>query len=295
MNVPSAPPAPSVPLAPLATPYNYNPGYTHLIAPQMKAMPPPSYNYSQSPPTKSEKFTKIMEKYEITSKFSEKLFLLEDYDIVFLFDDSSSMNTPVKGSDGLWTRWTELQYNAKIILDIANVFNGNFGVNIHFLNRPVFRQVVQEQQLVYIFKDSPLGRTPLTKKCEEIFELYRATEKPVLLIIATDGVPTNRQGDKDLKSFRELLKNKDHSKFFISFLACSDNASDIGYLNKLDNQIPGIDTLDDYQSELKEVLRAQGRGFKYTHGDHIVRLLLGPICPELDALDEPRCFDCVIL
>ena len=268
MNAPSAPSAPP---------------YTH-----MKAMPPPSYNYSLSPPTKSEKFTRIMDKYEITSKFSEKLFLLEDYNIVFLFDDSSSMNTRVNGE---WTRWTELQYNAKIILDIANIFNGNLGVNIHFLNRPVYRQVVQEHQLVYIFKDLPLGRTPLTKKCEDIFELYSDSEKPVLLIIATDGLPTNRQGDTDLKSFRKLLKNKDHSKFFISFLACSDNASDISYLNKLYKQIPCINTLDTYQSELKKV---QERGFKYTHGDHIMRLLLRPICPDLDRFDEPRFLNCIL-
>ena len=71
-------------------------------------------------------------------------------------------------------------------------------------------------------------------------------------------------------------------------MACSDQENDVGYLNKLDRKIPNIDTLDDYNSELLEVRKAQGKKFKYSFGDHVVRLLLGPICPELDKLDEKK-------
>lgn len=66
----------------------------------------------------------------------------------------------------------------------------------------------------------------------------------------------------------------------------------MNYINKLDKEIPNIDTLDDYTSELKEVKKAQGKKFKYTFGDHIVRLLLGP---ELDQLDEKKINKCIIL
>ena len=38
--------------------------------------------------------------------------------------------------------------------------------------------------------------------------------------------------------------------------------------------------------KLKEVLQVQGSQFRYTFGDHVVRLLLGPLCDELDKLDE---------
>ena len=77
-------------------------------------------------------------------------------------------------------------------------------------------------------------------------------------------------------------------------MACSDQESDIGYLNKLDKKIKNIDTLDDYNSELQEVKKAQGKNFSYTFGDHIVRLLLGPIFPELDKLDEKKQCNCNI-
>jgi len=52
-----------------------------------------------------------------------------------------------------------------------------------------------------------------------------------------------------------------------------------------------------------EVKAVQGKDFSYTFGDHVVRLLLGPLCPELDKLDESklsssksfRCGRCIIL
>ena len=78
----------------------------------------------------------------------------------------------------------------------------------------------------------------------------------------------------------------DCDKFYISILACSDNHNDVGYLEKLDKTIKNVDTLDDYISEKKPVLKAQGKDFKYDFSDYIVLLLLGPIIPELDALDE---------
>ena len=93
--------------------------------------------------------------------------------------------------------------------------------------------------------------------------------------------------ENKIKNLKYLwLINKNHNKFYISFLACSDDDCDIEYLNELDRNVPNVDTLDDYNSEKKEVLRIQGADFKYTFSEHIVRLLLGPICFELDSLDE---------
>ena len=66
------------------------------------------------------------------------------------------------------------------------------------------------------------------------------------------------------------------------------NGKTYEYLNILDKKVPNVDTLDDYLSELKEVQNAQGLNYKYSLGDHVARLLLGPICPELDSLDEHK-------
>jgi hypothetical protein len=52
------------------------------------------------------------------------------------------------------------------------------------------------------------------------------------------------------------------------------------------NRCRNIDVIDDYMSEQEEVLRKQGRDFKYTPGDNIARFLLGSIYLRYDNMDE---------
>lgn len=259
---------------------------------------PPSYNdvLSINETTKNQKIYDLIQKYEIDPLFSEKLDILSDYEIVLLLDDSGSMSTPISDSQHS-TRWDELKYVVKIVISIATIFDED-GIDIHFLNRESYYNVKSLKEVDNSLEGFPYGTTPLTYKFNSILNQFEDSEKPVLIVIATDGVPNN------LNSFTHALKNKNHSKFYVSFLACSDQEFDIGYLNDLDKSVPNVDVLDDYNSELKEVQYAQGKGFRYTFGDHIVRLLLGPLCPELDELDECSYnqdiyentrFNCVIL
>ena len=55
-----------------------------------------------------------------------------------------------------------------------------------------------------------------------------------------------------------------------------------------DTSMPRVDVCDDYQSERKEILAAQGPSFHFSHGDYCVKLLLGAIDPQMDSLDEKR-------
>ena len=80
--------------------------------------------------SRDEKFKDIVDKYEISLDFSQRLQQLQGFKIVFIFDDSGSMNAPVmdsplNNSNSLLkaTRWDELQYFAKISLEIATLFN----------------------------------------------------------------------------------------------------------------------------------------------------------------------------
>ena len=254
-------------------------GYYHASVPSAPLAP-------ELQLSKSEKIQNLISSYEIDPLFSEKLCILEQYDIVCIIDDSGSMNTPL--NDGTHTtRWDELKSVVNIVIRISTIFDDD-GIDIHFLNRNCYKKIKSFEQISHILNNKPSGLTPLNNKLSEVLEEYDNSSKPVLIVIATDGVPTNVFGHPDLDNFKQTLINKDHSKFYVSFLACSDQEADIGYLNKLDKKIPNIDTLDDYQSELKEVLHAQGKKFKYTFGDHVTRLLLGPICSELDKLDEKR-------
>lgn len=249
--------------------------------------PPPDYNRLYNPgPSKGHLIKTLIEKYEIDPLFSEKLDILHNYEIVLLVDDSGSMNTPLSDNTKHSTRWDELKEVVNIVISIATIYDDN-GVDIHFLNRPPVHNIIHTGDVAHIFNDPPHGATPLTDSLKYILNRFEQSTKSILIVIATDGLP-NKSGYCDLKNFKTTLLNKNHSKFFVSFLACSDQESDIGYLNELDRKVPNVDTLDDYISERKEVQKVQGSDFSYTFGDHVVRLLLGPLCPELDELDEKK-------
>ena len=196
------------------------------------------------------------------------------------------MNTPLTNSNHN-TRWDELKEVVNIVLEIATIYDSD-GIDINFLNRNNYENIYNLETVKNILEDRPYGLTPLNKSLKMILDKYKDSIKPVLIVIATDGIPTNDFGKQDIDSFKNTLIQKNHSKFYVSFLACSDQDQDINYLNYLDRKIPNVDTLDDYNSELIEVKNAQGKNFRYTFGDHIVRLLLGPLCPELDSLDEKK-------
>ena len=103
----------------------------NVSAPQFDdiSMPaPPTYHMSinqnknlNDDISREEKFRNILNKHEISIEFSQRLQQLQGFKIVFIFDDSGSMNTPLNDSplnnnNTLFkaTRWDELQYFAKI-------------------------------------------------------------------------------------------------------------------------------------------------------------------------------------
>lgn len=244
--------------------------------------PPPPYKES-----KYQKINNLLSKYDINPMLSEKMSILEEYEIVLLLDDSGSMNTPLNDHTSHATRWDELKHVIKIIIDISTTYDDD-GIDLYFLNRGYRKNIRSYTEIGDLILNPPCGRTPLNQRVIEILRNYSSCLKPLLLVIATDGVPTDSYGNINVQEFKITLLNKNHSKVYVSFLACSDNDNDIDYLNDLDKTVPNIDTLDDYISEKKEVIAAQGNDFKYSFEDHIVRLLLGPICQELDKLDENK-------
>ena len=255
-----------------------------LYPPEASA-PPPQYKLADSGLSKGQKVDKLLEKYEINPYFSEKLSILDDFEIVCILDDSGSMKTPLNDHTGHATRWDELKDVINTVMDVALVFDDD-GIDAFFLNRTTLLNVTDHDTLNATMDDPPYGRTPLTRVTNSVFQRYANHDKKVLLIIATDGVPTTDHGYTDLDAFESCIRNRNSNQFYISFLACSDNNNEIGYLDRLDRQVPNVDTLDDYHSEKQQIQKIQGNDFHYNLQDHIVRLLLGPIYPEFDQLDE---------
>ena len=99
--------------------------YVYIINGNNWASAPPAYNNIMG---RSQLINNVMNKYEIDLLFSEKLSILENYEIVLLLDESGSMNTPLSEGPNK-TRWEELKSVVKIILDIAMIFDTN-GIDI---------------------------------------------------------------------------------------------------------------------------------------------------------------------
>ena len=118
-----------------------------------------------APPSREQRLRSVVQKYEISRFFSDKLQLLQTFKIVFLFDDSGSMNStlndsPLNNQNSLFkaTRWDELKYFAEISIEIASIFN-EAGCDIYFLNRfpsPV-KNISNAGQLINYFQDKPEG------------------------------------------------------------------------------------------------------------------------------------------
>lgn len=257
----------------------------------MPPMPPPSYQSSvaSDEQTKLKHFQDVCNKYEINNEFSSKMMAIEGIEIIIIADDSGSMNTPVTSPVNKYatlpTRWDELKYTIGIIVDIAGLVDKN-GADIYFLNRPPLRNVSYHNQLDPVFSQIPSGGTPLVQVLQNV--LSQKTDSKRLIIIATDGIPDKINGNDGVEMLRKVLLNERGPKDYVTIIACTDDDDVMHYLNKWDKEIPNLDIVDDYYSEKNEILSVQGRNFKFTFGDYVVKILMGSFDPWFDNLDEKK-------
>ena len=242
-----------------------------------------------------QRFQAIAQQFEIRGDYCQKLRQLEGYEIIIVCDDSGSMGTPVSNTNGSvsafgkqMTRWDELRNTVSLIVDIGSTLDKS-GLDIYFLNRPSVSGITTSQQIQPIFAIPPSGWTPLTATLTRIFheKASAISEKKVLLVIATDGQPTDTNGNVDIQNFMSILKKK-HKNVYVSILACTDDENSVGYLNNIDKVVSDIDVVDDYRSERKEIQQVQGNEYAFSFGDYVVKALLGPIDPYFDSLDEKK-------
>lgn len=240
-------------------------------------------------------FKELCGMYNINDYFALKLRNLEGYEIVIICDDSGSMSSPVtaEGSgayDNLKTRWDELKNTLAILISIAVVLDKN-GIDVHFMNRNGLLNVTNPTQLDPIFANPPEGGTPLVETLAKV--LATSCEKNRLIVIATDGEPNDVKGPhgtviNGIDEFKKLLLTGRRPNDYVVVLACTEDDAAISYLNKWDDEIPKLDVVDDYFTELKQIQKIQGKKFKFSLGDYVVKSLLGSIDPWFDSLDEKR-------
>ncbi|KAJ3214634.1 hypothetical protein HDU81_001656, partial [Chytriomyces hyalinus] len=142
------------------------------------------------------------------------------------------------------------------------------------------------------FADSPRGYTPTARVLRQVLDDRRRKKesesaKKVLVLIATDGAPTNDTGDDDIDGLKRVLTTKERpGNVPVVFLACTDDDDEVGHLNEWDTEIPGVDVVDDFYTERRQIKAAQGPQFPFSRGDWVCKMLLGPVDADIDALDE---------
>lgn len=156
------------------------------------------------------------------------------------------------------TRWDELKQIVSITVDIGSVLDPD-GLDIYFLNRTVVPGVKDASQLASAFANPPNGLTPITRVLRQILHDKKVAiqERKLLIIIATDGQPTDDYGTTDIDTLERVLKHERNpvDRVLVTFCACTDDDQAVGYLNKWDEKIPFLDVCDDYRSERDEIWR----------------------------------------
>ena len=247
-----------------------------------------------------ERFESLIRYYNINYDFAFRLRALEGFEIAMILDDSSSMRAPVLDGqhdgrtpfDHLPTRWDELRHVVSIVVDLAATLDPD-GIDLYFLNRQPLLRVTDSSQLIETFSQIPNGATPLTRVLNYVLDLKRphVHDRKLLILIATDGLPTDANGQDDLDGLEKVLRYERYpaiERMHVTFLACTNDLSSVAYLNQFDRKIPHVDVLDDYQSERAEVLAVQGKKFPFTYGDYVAKLLMGSVDQWFDRLDETK-------
>jgi hypothetical protein len=136
------------------------------------------------------------------------------------------------------------------------------GLDLYFLNRATVLNVTSSEQVAGVFNAPPAGLTPTTPVLQHVLAAKKAisVERKVLIIIATDGAPTNAQGEIDTAGLRHVLASeRDPNRFYVQFIACTDDDSTMEYLNDWDKTLPHLDVVDDYHSEKAEIQAKKGQ------------------------------------
>jgi len=105
-------------------------------------------------------------------------------------------------------------------------------IDIFFLNREPLRHVTHSEQLLPVFAIPPQGPTPIVRILRYVLreKQNQIKERKLLILIATDGVPTNENGKQDIKSLEYVLRNEriPISSVPVTIIACTDDKDCIG-------------------------------------------------------------------
>ena len=190
----------------------------------------------------------VAAKYEIQQSDVTRLRQLKNFDVVILCDDSGPMMTPVDKTNT--TRWNQLYEFVRLVVEISTILDSN-GIDIHFLNRRDTSRITDPKQAKYLFDDPPSGFASLSRALRRIRQLpaaRRGYDKKLLLFVATDGAPTNDNGDPNLAEFEHLVRHERQANTtHVMILIFTDDLEAVRYLREWDRTMENVDVTDDHR------------------------------------------------
>jgi len=267
----------------------------------------------------------------IHPRFWSMLNVMTEFDFTFIVDNSGSMSNFLSRSwvcGGLKTRYDELRSGAGHIVEIIAAIDDD-GFDLYTLNKvhngdqvesqygdfggSRFVNICDPRQVENIFSTPPHGRTPLNGAVNAALHDHEMKNngKPLMLLISTDGCPTDGNSMDDARrQLERTIHGRNRGSVFVTFIACSDMDDDIDFLDAFDdpprylhrtnrsheqgstgcdlNLIDGVETISRFRTERRQVHGKQGRKFPYSKGDHHTRMICAPVFPILDKLDQER-------
>lgn len=88
------------------------------------------------------------------------------------------------------------------------------------------------EELIPVFAVPPAGPTPIVRVLRYVLQekQLEIQERKLLLLIATDGVPTDDRGQQDIKSLEHVLRHERNpiNRILVTIIACTDDRDCIG-------------------------------------------------------------------
>lgn len=207
------------------------------------------------------------------------------------------------------TRWAEMQQTVDYHAELATMLKSP--TVFRMLNDPGRQAGPQQFSIAergdeYLDQDlaiakstmlnaAPGGVTPLISHLQEIRQnilametSLRNTGSKVVLVLATDGLPTDIRGVTDHsvnRQFTEALRSLEGLPIWVVVRLCTDDDDVVEYWNNLDSQLElSLEVLDDYVSEAAEVYE-HNKWLNYGLQMHRIREM-GFYSRLFDMLDE---------
>merc|ERR1711998_397289 len=256
---------------------------SHQLPPPPSVPPPYAEHVTVVSPggelSLAERVADVSHKLDLEAALVKDLVSWAGTEVVVVADDSGSMSR-VADSATYTTRWDELKQRLTQLLDILLLIDDGGGFELRFLNRGGAVMIKSQEDLQACWQwASPGGVTPLGKVLREYLNPV-TLETDRLLLVMTDGCPS----DVSFEELRRMIQKKTPS-VYVSVMMCTEEGDIVEEYNTKVDPLPGVDVLDDYASEKREVERFKGR--KLSLNKYLVKCVLGPKFRKWDDLDEP--------